>query len=681
MQRMFSRLPFRLTPAASGRWLSAAWRSPWLVLFGTALIAAGQYVWYQDTSTFWKGALLAGAGMLLTLAAVRPARSRERRTERAAPQTQARSGITPRWLLAGAGIGLSVYAGWSGVEAQHSVWAYLALWLGGVVLVVAGLAPWADARAWFAALRASVRHERRTWLLLGVLFVGALLMRATFLETVPPIQAGDEAQFAYEALAVARDTDWRFSPFEMGIWHHPRTVHTLMAISIEALGQTKTAARLPWALFGALTVPAVYVLGRALAGSRVGWAAALFMLTFPVHVQFSRTGMDMTGDPFFAALAFPLLARAFRTGNRMDAALGGAAGGLTQYFYFAGRIVPVLLAGYVALWALTSPREVRRRIGPLVIFTIVFAVTVFPYFYGAVRDTERPLNPRLDSVGVWQTATAQHAFAEGHAAGFWKDQVYRGLMAYLQISDKSDVYGYYGAMLGWFEGMPFLIGVAAAVRRWRSPDALIPVIWALAVGIFGGALLVDPPHYPRYISATPALAVLVGVGLVTLGQALARVLAAGATLRPRAIGQLRRGVPVLLAIGLMVANGVVYVFDYVPRPLLYGERTKQLNDVAAILDTLNGEYEVHTLSSLHLSMYGTDILRYLTPENAGTEYTEATDEPPKDLAPGRHAFVISPARLDEFHELVHWLPDGELRQYINPRTEDPLVYLYLIDVK
>src|SRR5690606_26230628 len=129
------------------------------------------------------------------------------------------------------------------------------------------------------------------------------------------------------------------------------------------------------------------------------------------------------------------------------------------------------------------------------------------------------------------------------------------------------------------------------------------------------------------------------------------------------------------------ANGLDYVFDYEPRPLLDGERTKQLNAVAAILDTLTGEYDGHCLPALQLSMYGTDILRYLTPETAGTEYTEATDEPPKDLAPGRHAFVISPARLDEFHELVHWLPDGELRQYINPRTEDPLVYLYLIDVK
>ena len=38
-----------------------------------------------------------------------------------------------------------------------------------------------------------------------------------------------------------------------------------------------------------------------------------------------------------------MLARALRTGNLLDAALAGAAGGLTQYFYFAGRIAPLVL--------------------------------------------------------------------------------------------------------------------------------------------------------------------------------------------------------------------------------------------------------------------------------------------------------------------------------------------------
>src|SRR5690606_652863 len=122
-------------------------------------------------------------------------------------------------------------------------------------------------------------------------------------------------------------------------------------------------------------------------------------------------------------------------------------------------------------------------------------------------------------------------------------------------------------------------------------------------------------------------------GLVTVGTALARALAVAIPLRRRGVGQLRRALPVGLAIALAAANLVVYVFDYVPRPLLYGERTRQLNEVAAILDTFDGRYQVHTFSSLELSMDGTDIIRYLTPENAGVEYTETVAELPGTLMP------------------------------------------------
>lgn len=654
-------------------------RSPWPVLIGAVLIALGQWAWYRDTEAFWPGALLAGLGMLLVMAGARARASAARLPSVPGQGGPARS--VPRLGLAAAGAALSVYAGWSAVALRYSVWTYLGLWAAGVALTVAGLVPGAAARTWARQMRRSAQAERRTWLLVGVLFALALVVRVVSLNNVPAIQAGDEAQFAQEAVAVARDTNWHFSPFEMGIWHHPRTVHTLMAISIKALGQTKAAARLPWALLGALTVPAVFFLAQTLAERRAAWAAALFMVTFPVHMQFSRTGMDMTGDPLFAALALGLLARALRRGSPLDAALAGAAGGLTQYFYFAGRIVPLVLAVYGVLMLLRQPRHASQRMRLLAIGALVFAVTVFPYFYAAYRDTERSLTPRLNAVGVWQTEAARQAAAEGRTVEFWVNQVRRAGMAYVQVSDESDVYGRYGALLGWFAGVPFLVGVALAIRRWRSPDDLIPVIWAAGTATLGGALLIDPPHYPRYISATPALAVLVGMGLVALGTALARALSLGNALRQRAVIRLQWTVPLMLAAGLAAINLGVYVVDYLPRPLLYGERTVQLNEIAAIMAAFDGAYSVHTFSAEDLSLSGTDIIRYQTPENAGVEYTGAVESLPGALQRGWHAFVIAPARLDEVSALGLWLPGGEAREYLNPRTGRPLVYVYVVEIR
>lgn len=662
-----------------GGWLVPARRSPAVVLVAAGLLAIGQWLWYREVSAFWPGALVAGPGLLLAMWAARPARMARSQVTGASLQHSGRL-LSLRLILAAAGIALCVYIGWSAVQQQRPVWTYLAGWGAGIGLTIAGLVPRSEVYAWARGVRASFRTEPRTWRWLGALFLAGLTVRGAYLESVPYLMAGDEAQFAYEAVSVARNLDWRYSPFEMGIWHHPRTVHTLMAVSIDLLGQTKAAARLPWALFGALTVPAVYWLGRSLIHRRVGWAAAIFMATFPVHVQFSRTGMDMTGDPFFAALAVGLLARSLRRGNRMDAALAGLTGGLAQYFYFAGRLVLLVLGIYAIASLIHAPRRAGRQIGVLLVAGVVLAAVVFPYSYAAYRDTTRPSSPRLDAVGVWQTGAAADAAAEGRARAFWTAQLHGGLMAYLQVPDKSAIYGPYGALLGWFAGVPFLLGVAVSARRWRDPAHLILLAWVAGTAILGGMLLIDPPHYPRYISATPPLAVLVGIGLVTLGAALARALAAGDALRPRAVVVLRQTLPVLLAVSLAAANLGFYIFDYVPRKLWYGERTVRLNEVVQIAATFNGAYRVHTLSSENLDMNSTDLLRYLTAQNAGVEYTGEVDHLPVGLDPGWHAFVVAPERLADLYRLTARIPGGELRQYANPRTYEPLVYTYVVQI-
>lgn len=662
-----------------GGWVVAARRSPAVVLAAAGLLAVGQWLWYRDMSAFLPGALVAGPGLLLAMWAARPARATHLRATAASLQHSGRL-LSARLIVAAAGLALCVYVGWSAVQQQHPVWIYLTGWGAGIGLTIAGLVPHSEVGAWAQEVRTSLRTEPRMWRGLGVLFLVGLAVRVAYLESVPYLMAGDEAQFAYEAVSVAQDLNWHYSPFEMGIWHHPRTVHTLMAVSIELLGQTKAAARLPWALFGALTVPAVYWLGRSLVHRRVGWTAAIFMATFPVHVQFSRTGMDMTGDPLFAALAVGLLARSLRRGDRMDAALAGLAGGLAQYFYFAGRLVLLVLGVYVIASLVRAPCQAGRQIGVLLVAGVVLAAVVFPYSYAAYRDTTRPSSPRLDAVGVWQTGAAADAAAEGRARTFWTAQLHGGLMAYLQVPDKSAIYGPYGALLGWFAGVPFLLGVAVAARRWRDPAHLILLAWVAGTAILGGVLLIDPPHYPRYISATPPLAVLVGIGLATLGAALARALAAGDALRPRAVVVLRRTLPVLLAGSLAAANLGFYVVDYVPRRLWYGERTVRLNEVVQIAATFNGAYRVHTLSSENLDMNSTDLLRYLTAENAGVEYTGEVDHLPAGLDPGWHAFVVAPERLADLYRLTARIPGGELRQYASPRTYEPLVYTYVVRI-
>lgn len=677
--------------------------TPWIAALGVVLIIKGQWEWFQHLDTVRPGGIPVLIGLILLLVSIRTNGIVLHPTPVFDLSVRRRLPLTRKLPFALAGIALCFYTAWRANEESALVWDIFILWGLSIWLTIFGLVPRDQMAAWSHRIGESVRRERWTWLLLGVLFLAGLAIRVIDLNHQPYIMAGDEAQFAWEAVSVKDTLHWIYNPFQMGLWHHPRIVHTLMAISIALFGQTAAAARLPWAVLGALTVPAVYLAGRRLFDSRLGWVAALFMATFPVHVMFSRTAMDMTGDPLFVVLAVAFTTRALRDGDLMEAALAGLCLGLSQYFYFAGRIAGPVMVAYVGLHMLRGWRPFWQRVGVLVVEVSVCLVVIFPNSYALIRDTARPFSPRLDQVSIWKTDELERAEARGDLVPFLVGQVKHGFLAYVHFHDESDVYGRYNPVLGWYAGVPLLVGLIVVLRRWRDPRFLIPALWAAGTALTGGALLIDPPHYPRYINPTPALALLVGLGttqLALLAGDWGGSLAGGFA----HLGRLRRAIPerieawagilsrqkpllpVAFALVLMLANGRSFIFDYLPateqRHLLYGETTLELNEIVDILRSFQGQYEVRRFSSLDLDMNGTDLLRYLAPENAGTELS--ADDPAqwqRELTPGPYAFVITPGRFDAVgEELVRRFPYGEMRQYTNRRTLKPLIYVYYTHV-
>ncbi|MBN1201359.1 MAG: glycosyltransferase family 39 protein [Anaerolineae bacterium] len=668
------------------RWLnSVSWQklrtSPWVVLLGVGFLSLGQWRWLAQPEALRPGVIPALAGVALLVLALRPAEVGQQPEPLTDPAASLRYIWQWRVLIALAGIGLSVYTGCRAAAGVYTAWDLLLVWSISIWLTIYGLVPHETAVKWWGALWRSSRDERRTWLVVALIFVVGLVVRTAWLETSPYIQAGDEASFAIQAVAIKNDLHWRINPFEYGVWHHPYLYHILIAISIELFGQTIAAARLASAILGALTVPAVYLMGRRLFDRRVGLVAAIFMAAYPLHVQFSRTGINQVGDPLFTALTFAFLTRALRDNDHMEAALAGLALGLSQYFYSAARIVPFLMLVYVGLYALRDWRVLRRRAGVLLVMACVAWVVTFPNTYAVLEDGARSISPRLAQVSIWETGDVSAAASRGHQLEYWGRQIQRSFMAYVQTHDESDFYGRYNPVLGWCAGVPFIIGLMIALRRWRDPRFSILVIWVVATAILGGVLLIDPPHYSRYISVTPGLAVLVALGVIMLGETLGRAAVGLRGLLPGAAAYLT-WLPVALVVVLALEEQSMYIVDYLPQKLVYGEPTVQLNEVADLLGTFGGRYEVWYLSSPDLDMGQTNLLPYQSPDNAGREYMGDVDLLRETLTThGAHAFLIAPDRFEDVIEaLLSEAPDGTLREYTNPRTGAPLVYVYFVDI-
>jgi 4-amino-4-deoxy-L-arabinose transferase-like glycosyltransferase len=657
-----------------------------VALLGMALLVRAQWLWAERPDTVQSGLLPALIGLILLIVVARQQTSILPHIT-PLPAYMRSFGLKRRRVLIGAvGLAVCMYVGVRAVEEDLLVWKLLGLWAAGIALIAAGLISGEDWRRWRRRLITSWREERRAWLGVGGLFLVALAIRTVSLETVPYIMSGDDAQFAQEAVYLKDERGWVYNPFSMGFWHHPRIVHTLMALSIHLLGRTVAASRMPWAVLGALTVPATYLLARRLFDERVGWCAALILCTLPVHIFFSRISMDMTGDTCFLALAVALTVGALYHNDMVEAALAGVSLGLTQYFYFAGRLAPLIIGGALVLYAIYDRRRLWQRWGAILALVVVTAGVVFPGLYAVYADRQRSLNPRLQHVGIWQTGDVQGAAERGELKDYVINQLQRSLLTYVAGEDESDVYGRYGPLLSWYAGVPFLIGLAVLLSRWREPRSGLLIGWLSGTALLGGAMLVDPPHFPRYVNALPAAAVVAAVGVVWGAERLMHGVAVWRGLLEPGGNRLtawRFGVPVGMALALASVNLLLFIYGYLPKTgeILYGERTRRLNDVVTILDRFEGRYAVWRFSSLDLDMNSTSLLHYLTPENAGQEYEANLFAWREVLQPGPTAFVIAPERLDEvLSALAVYFPAGNLHEYRSPRDGSPLVYIYVVDI-
>ncbi|MBZ0286334.1 MAG: glycosyltransferase family 39 protein, partial [Anaerolineae bacterium] len=126
---------------------------------------------------------------------------------------------------------------------------------------------------------------------------------------------------------------------------------------VDLLGRNLEGLRAISVVMGTLGIPALYFLARELFDRRVALLAALLLAVFPPHIQFSRIGLNNIIDPLLGTLALAFLVRGLKHNRPFDFALGGAALGLTQYFYEGGRLLfPALIFLSLAWFTLVKPR-------------------------------------------------------------------------------------------------------------------------------------------------------------------------------------------------------------------------------------------------------------------------------------------------------------------------------------
>jgi 4-amino-4-deoxy-L-arabinose transferase-like glycosyltransferase len=352
----------------------------------------------------------------------------------------------------------------------------------------------------------------------------AFALRAHALASVPVVVHGDEGEMGDLALRIL-DGSLRPPPFAISpFWGFPFLWHICQAASMAVFGLGVEGLRMPGVLSGTASVVLVYFLGRAAWGRVAGFAAAWLMAVSALHDHFSRLAMPFMESEVFAlavVLCFVLASRPGEPNRARLAILAGLLVGVSLYFYYASRMLPVLAV------LLAVPLLVSKRIGAkhAALGVAAFAISFAPLFATYARTPES-FSSRLTTVSAISPEGVKRVLGPGarlprDAVKLARHQLAAlGRFFFLGGKDAGD---FSIAEMPAFDAVTSgaaLVGLALLLRRPFRYGAFAVLVWLSLAAVLGGVVTRDAPSAQRLVILFPCLFLAGGVFASAVWRAL-----------------------------------------------------------------------------------------------------------------------------------------------------------------
>ena len=363
-------------------------------------------------------------------------------------------------------------------------------------------------------------------------------LRLVGLDSVPPALSADEASNAYDGyclLQTHRDRWGQSWPIVLRAFgdadYRPALMAYLTVPFQRLLGPRHivTAARLPAAILGVVTVVCLYLFARRVFSQRTAVIAALLLALSPWHLVMSRLAHESVLTPLFPVLILLLLARAGAVGAGSGEpadevgtsrwpwlVAAGVAIGLSPYTYASMKLfVPALLLGAALVYRRPLRQQLRagrNRWGFLAMLAV--AVTVAgPMIRVTLTDWDR-VNARALSESLFHTeptvGAALAKTARQYTAHFGPDWLFVTGHPYVDQSPRG-----FG-QLNWYLAVLGPLGLAAMVRYRRENRAYsLVLVWLLLYPI-ASATTHGGVNAARAACGAAVFPLIGGIGLATL---------------------------------------------------------------------------------------------------------------------------------------------------------------------
>lgn len=446
---------------------------------------------------------------------------------------------------------------------------------GGVTAAVGRLrreGPLRVARGWLTRERALTVAA-----LLVILALGAVFRFAALADN-PRDMNSDQAEKLLDVGDVLAGTSYIF--FERNTGREPWQFYwTAGLIRLFDLQPDFMALKLGTALIGWLMLPAVFLLGREVMGTRAGLLAALFAAVASWGVITARFGLRYPLAPCATAWTLFLLVRGLRRDSRNSLLLAGIWIGVGLQGYTAYRfmlvVVPAIGAAWL-VWLLAQRRHGQSRralVGGLLAAALALLVMLPLVRYGIDRPEQLLYRAATRLTGAEQAI-------QGEPAAIFVDNLKNVLLMFnhtrdsvwvANLPDRPALDAILGALL--------VVGAAACVGlslRTGNPWPALTLGAGVLMLIPSALSIAFPGENPSVVRTGGALPALMVVCAAAPAIALELLRGAG---RPRVYAGALAGT---LALGLLV-GALNWRRVFVDYPAQYCPRAQNASDIASEL--------------------------------------------------------------------------------------------------
>ena len=342
----------------------------------------------------------------------------------------------------------------------------VALWVGGGLLLLWGLGCFADIslRARWKRWGAVAREGRISvsvdlFALIGIMAVGAFYRWYRLSEV--PLEMGCDLPLIYDN--VKQILQGRYLVFFPSHPGREGLFFYLVAPYARLFGLSHYAIKSVCAGVGLLTVPMVYLLGRALYGRRAGLFAAALLAISKWHIMLSRTGFRAIVMPLCVTLLWYFLVRGAESGERKHFLWAGFIMGLGLYTYNAFLIVPFGVLLCLALHSLADRGKFVRQ-----------HWTDISWMYGVMLFVFIPLgryayeSPNSYLFRVLTRVSSVETSLPGNVLLVLLDNIRKTALMFNLYGDIVFISNVpFQRHLGYISAIAFVLGLACCLARWR----------------------------------------------------------------------------------------------------------------------------------------------------------------------------------------------------------------------